>query len=106
MGDLFKTISFSYQVGHSTVTYIVNKTCKVLCKVLVKEYMKTPMEEKWMSIADEFFGKWNFPNCLGALDGKHIVMQAPPSSGSLYYNYKGSHSIVLMALVDADYNFT
>ena len=58
-----------------------------------------------MSIADGFFEKWNFPNCIGAMDGKHIVIQAPHSSG-LYYNYKDSHSIVLMALVDADYNFT
>ncbi len=46
-----------------------------------------------------------FPQLLGAMDGKHIAIKCLKGGGSLYFNYKKFHSIVLMALVDADYKF-
>lgn len=67
--------------------------------------MPLPNEDNWNAIATEFWERWQFPNCIGALDGKHVTIQAPKLSGSLYWNYKKSYSIVLLALVDPSYNF-
>lgn len=59
--------------------------------------------EEWLEIENGFKNK--FPRCVGSLDGKHIVIQSPMHSGSTYYYYKKSFSIVLMALVNSNYNF-
>lgn len=61
---------------------------------------------EWKILSNGFLEKWNFPHCLGAIDGKHITCKAPPNTGSSYYNYKGCFSIVLMTLVDSNYMFT
>ena len=59
--------------------------------------------EELKEYACQFALKWQFPHCFGAIDGKQITMVAPADCGSLYYNYKQTHSIVLMAVADANY---
>ena len=84
---------------------IVLQVCDALWNCLVGELMPVPDAEHWKRIEEGFRVRWNFPNCIGSLDGKHIALQAPPNSGSVFYNYKGFFSVVLLALVDAGYRF-
>ena len=61
--------------------------------------------EDWTKIEQRFRNRWIVANAVGALDGKHIAIKKPKKLGSEYFNYKGYFSLVLLALVDADYKF-
>lgn len=67
--------------------------------------MPEPNKELWEKSAAKYKELWNFPNCIAAIDGKHIQIRCPINAGSTFYNYKGTHSIVLLALVDPEYKF-
>lgn len=67
------------------------------------ECLPIPTEESGEQFAFKFETRANFPNCLRAVNGKHIRIVHP--LGSMYYNYKGYSSVVLMAVVDSDYIF-
>lgn len=93
-------------MGQSTISGIIREVSAALLTVLKNDFLRFPTsEEEWRIVANEFGEKWNFYNCVGAMDGKHVKIEPPLKSGSLYYNYKGDFSIVLLAVVDANLRF-
>ncbi|XP_059915795.1 uncharacterized protein LOC132463544 [Gadus macrocephalus] len=100
-GDSFRTIANSFQVGASTVASVISDVVTAIWDCLVEECMAVPTAEEWRVVAE----RWNFPLCCGAIDGKHVVLKAPANSGSQFFNYEGTFSIILLAVVDADYCF-
>lgn len=98
-GDLFCTIPFNYRVEFCTVARIVKDVAAAIWESLVREVMPALTLEDWRAIAEDFHQCWNSPRCVGSRDGKHIVIRAPSNSGSLFYNYKGTFSVVLLAVV-------
>jgi len=105
-GESILSIALHHRVGESTVRAIIDETCSVIIDILSPIYLKQPNEKDWLRISEGFKLYWNMPNCIGAIDGKHVVIQAPPNSGSLYFNYKKTFSIVLLAICDHEYKFT
>lgn len=93
-------------MGVATVATIVREVCEAIWNRLQPIHLPQPTQEMWQQTERGFRERWFFPNCIGALDGKHVLIQAPPCSGSKYFNYKKSFSIVLLALVDHRYRFT
>ncbi|XP_071640840.1 uncharacterized protein [Temnothorax longispinosus] len=81
IGDKVPEVAFAYRVGLSTVHKIIKETCDVFGRLLGPIYLRAPSREEYLQIAEGFWTLWNFPHCLGAIDGKHVDAQCPPNSG-------------------------
>lgn len=69
------SLAMSYRLGKSTVSGIIQDTCEAIWEVLQGRVLFQPSQQGWKEIAGEFLEKWNFPHCIGAIDGKHVMIQ-------------------------------
>ena len=105
-GDSYASLHARYKCGLSSISRFVPEVCDAIWKVLQPRYMPAATEETWKESEAGFRHRWNFPNCIGAIDGKHVVITCPPKTSSIHFNYKGTFSINLMAIADHKYRFT
>lgn len=104
-GESFHSLAFAFRISYSYISRIVQTTLSALDKKLMPIFLPPLTHEELKTKALEFERKWHFPNCTGAVDGKHVRILCPASTGSLYFNYKSYYSVVLLAVVDANYKF-
>ena len=103
-GESFRSLSFQFRISKSAISHIVQEVCRAIIANLPCTYLKVPSKKiEWMKIAKQLYDHWNFPNALGAIDGKHITIQKPAGGGSFYYNYKHTHSVVILAISGPNY---
>ena len=105
-GESFRSLEYRFLSGRKAISYIVEQVAAAIINVLGDTYLKTPnTTDEWVKISRKFKERSNFPNGLGGADGKRIVLQQPKSSGSHYRNYKGTDSVILLAMVGPEYEF-
>ena len=105
-GGSVNATAILFRIGSSTMKCLIRDVCKVMAETLLPIYMPTLNEENWTKIAHNFENRWQMNHCLGALDGRHFSLRKPPKAGSIFYNYKKFHSMVLLATCDAEKRFT
>ncbi|KAK9700356.1 DDE superfamily endonuclease [Popillia japonica] len=101
-GCTFKTLSYNFLRGHTSIRNVVVSTSLAIWNVLQPHFLPIQTAQQWKKIADRYYELWNLRHCLGSVDGKHIRIKAPPKSGSAFYNYRQYFSIVSLATADAD----
>ena len=104
MTETFQSLSFQFRISDRAISYIVKEICNAIVKYLAPLCLKVPSaQEGWLSIAEKFGTRQQYLNAIGAIDGKHVVIRKPSHGDSHCYNYKHSHSIILMAVVGPSY---
>ena len=99
-------MSYFFRVPHTPISFIVRDVCEAIVEEYAEEVVKLPTTpDEWREVAEKFGSRWNFHHALGAMDGKHIAVKNWKNGGSLYYNYKGLFSVIMLTIIDADYKF-
>ena len=88
-GASFELIAETARIAPNTLVQIVPSVCDALWKIIGPQVIHLPTtSEEWLDIAADFGRLWDYPKSLGAVDGKHVKIFAPPHSGTVCYNYK------------------
>lgn len=104
-GTPFRKLAVPFRISKTAIANIVVQVCNAIWNNFNNTHMKFPNTEDFKEIANSFSNLNKFPHCCGNLDGKHIRLNRPQLSGSMYYNYKNYYSIVLLAVSDAQNTF-
>ncbi|KAG2216781.1 hypothetical protein INT45_009668 [Circinella minor] len=68
---------------------------------LSPKYIKWPDEAEHIQIASCIQESYNFPSCVGFIDGTHMVLsQKPKKQGEVYFNRKQHYSMNVQAICD------
>lgn len=71
-GDNMATISYLFRIGHNIVSNIIAETCQCIWDTLKEKVFLNPTAENSRKVVKDFDNQWNYPNCIGAIDEKHV----------------------------------
>ncbi|KAJ8672373.1 hypothetical protein QAD02_003632 [Eretmocerus hayati] len=98
-----KEVAWHYLIGRTTLYEFIPDVCRAISETLRPRYMRFPSNnQEWDAIAQGFWDKYQIPNCVGALDGKHFRIRQPAHSGASFWNWKRFYSVNVMAVCDSD----
>lgn len=92
-------------MGMATAHRAVRRVTYALYSI-APQLIKWPQGDVVCTTLDNFKKAKDFPGVIGAIDGTHIKIRAPPRDAPSYINRKGYHSIILQAICDSEGVFT
>ena len=67
----YAALADSFRLGIFTSQYIIKELWKAIWKTMAPLHVRVPTAEMLLATSNEFYLKWNFPNCVGSIDEKH-----------------------------------
>ncbi|XP_054706919.1 uncharacterized protein LOC129216727 [Uloborus diversus] len=106
-GCTYTDLMFEFRIGTSTISQLVKDVCTKICHHLKEMVMTDPNSEKWKAIADDFYKRSDFPNCVGAIDAKQlkVIYHTGRRRNGEAKRFSVS-TFVLLAICDSNYLFT
>jgi hypothetical protein len=74
-GDSMISMSYAERLGRSTVSGLIFQTCEAIWQGLYAQVFPPLNEAAFARKGEEYFTNENFPNCMGSINGKHVVIQ-------------------------------
>ena len=103
-GGRMKKTANAFGVAPCTVSMIVKRVTQAISTHLAGTYVTVPSTEAEIKeSAANFFARYGFPQCIGAVDGTHISIRKPKENPTSFINRKGYHSPNVQACVDYNY---
>ncbi|XP_064622556.1 uncharacterized protein LOC135484802 [Lineus longissimus] len=94
-----------FGISRASLSIFVKDVVQAIVSLLTPQLIQLPSSEEAYDIMDRFKEKWGFPNSIGAIDGTHIPIMAPPQYHTDFYNRKCYYSYNCQAFVDDRYCF-
>jgi hypothetical protein len=69
MGAYYAALANPFRLGISTIHCIIKEVCEAIWKILVPLHMPLPTTEMLLATSNKFYLNWNFPNCVGSING-------------------------------------
>ena len=68
-GESYRASEYHFRVLHSLICNIVPEVMEAIYQEFQDALQCPNTPEQWKQVADDFFQKWQYPNCIGVVDG-------------------------------------
>ena len=103
--ECIRSVSDQFDISLSTCYEVYMQVCAVITNNLAQRFIDLPEGNEARNTIQKFEEQRGFPGILGAIDGTHILIQAPLKDPEQYINRKSFHSVQLQVVCDMDMKF-
>ena len=95
----------AFGLSRSTVSIVVRLVCSTISEHLGPQLIRLPATEAEVEDkVNRFLDRFQFPQCLGAVDGTYIEIKQPSHNAMDFINQKSQFSLKFNVQACCDYN--